>query len=391
MSEWMWLLLPAALSAGWWLGRRGCEGHQASEGASGGQFATRYFQGLNYVLNEQPDKAIEVFCKIMEVDNETLETHYALGNLFRRRGEVDRAIRIHQNLIARPSLDKRQRALALLELGLDYMRAGLFDRAENLFKELVDMRLHVRQAQENLLAIYEQEKDWENAIRTARQLHGDTSRNMYPVIAQYHCELAEQAVREGRVGDVVAGLDKALAVDANCVRASLLLGQVESKAGRWKAALKAYHRVVQQDIDYVAEVLEPMRACYKALDNPAGMRVFLSDLLGRYDGISPVLAMTDWIVEHEGEAAAAAFIVEQTRTKPSVRGIDRFVELRLPHAAGEFRENLMTVRQLAQGLLASRPTYACSNCGFRARALHWHCPGCQSWATIKPIRGVEAE
>ena len=169
MSEWMWLLLPAALSVGWWLGRRG---GKVSEGASGGQFTTRYFQGLNYVLNEQPDKAIEVFCKIMEVDNDTLETHYALGNLFRRRGEVDRAIRIHQNLIARPSLDKRQRALALLELGLDYMRAGLFDRAENLFRELVDMRIHVRRAQENLLAIYEQEKDWENAIDVARRLQG---------------------------------------------------------------------------------------------------------------------------------------------------------------------------------------------------------------------------
>ena len=351
MAQWIWLFVPVALVTGWWLGRGGNKVVVGKD--SVGQFTTRYFQGLNYVLNEQPDKAIEVFCKMMEVDNETLETHYALGNLFRRRGEVDRAIRIHQNLIARPNLDKPQRALALLELGLDYMRAGLFDRAENLFRELVEMRIHVRQAQENLLAIYEQEKDWRNAVSVARQLQGHTPRNMQPVVAQYHCELAENAIREGRCDEAVAGLHKALTADPNCVRASLLLGDIESKSGHWRAALKAYHRVVEQDIDYVAEVIEPMKVCYKALDNPGGMHAFLEELLRRYDGISPVLAMTDFLVEQRGEAAAAAFIAEQTRSKPSVRGIDRFVELRLPHATGEIRENLVTVRQLAQGLLAS--------------------------------------
>ena len=388
MTEWTWLLAPTALAVGWWLGHRGNKAHEPD---IGGPFATRYFQGLNYVLNEQPDKAIEVFCKMMEVDNETLETHYALGNLFRRRGEVDRAIRIHQNLIARPNLDKQQRALALLELGLDYMRAGLFDRAENLFKELVDTRLHLRPAQENLLAIYEQEKDWRNAIQVARQLQGHTPHDMPPVIAQYHCERAEQAVRKGHVSEAIANLNKAFAADPNCVRASLLLGDIETKAGRWKAALKAYNRVVQQDIDYVPEVLTPMQAGYRASNNLEGLYAFLNKLLDQYDGVSPVLVMTDLIAERDGEAAAAVFIAEQTRAKPSLRGIARFIELRLPHASGELRESLATVRQLTQDLLASRPTYACSNCGFRARALHWHCPGCQSWATIKPIRGLEAE
>lgn len=388
MTEWTWLLAPTALAVGWWLGRRG---NAPPTPDAGGPFATRYFQGLNYVLNEQPDKAIEIFCKMMEVDNETLETHYALGNLFRRRGEVDRAIRIHQNLIARPNLDQRQRALALLELGLDYMRAGLFDRAEHLFKELVELRLHLRPAQENLLAIYEQEKDWRNAIEVARQLQRHTPQDIHIVIAQYHCELAEHAVRENHASEAITHINQAFAADPDCVRASLLLGGIEAQAGRWKAALKAYNRVVQQDIDYLPEVLTPIQTGYRALHNPEGLYAFLDTLLDRYDGVSPVLLMTDLIAERDGEAAAAAFIAEQTRTKPSLRGIARFVELRLPHASDELRESLATVRQLTQGLLASRPTYACSHCGFRARALHWHCPGCQSWATIKPFRGIQLE
>ncbi|MGB0713705.1 MAG: tetratricopeptide repeat protein, partial [Gammaproteobacteria bacterium] len=188
MPSWIWFVLPLAMVVGWVIGRRGGTTRPKGDEAC---FDTRYFQGLNYVLNEQPDKAIEVFIKMVEVDSDTVETHFALGSLFRRRGEVDRAIRLHQNLIARPNLDRGQRAQALLELGRDYMLAGLFDRAENLFRELVDARFHIRQAYENLVAIYEQEKDWDNAIKAARNLEGRVPRDMRPVIAQFHCEKAD--------------------------------------------------------------------------------------------------------------------------------------------------------------------------------------------------------
>ncbi|MCZ6895297.1 MAG: tetratricopeptide repeat protein, partial [Gammaproteobacteria bacterium] len=155
-------LLPLAAVSGWYFGRRENPPEAARNTVSG--IPSDYFRGLNYLLNDRPDKAIEVFIKVLEVESETVETHLALGNLFRRRGEVDRAIRIHQNLVSEPSLDFDQRALALLELGLDYMRSGLLDRAESLFKELLDSGAHQRQAMDHLIDIYQQEQDWDKAL-----------------------------------------------------------------------------------------------------------------------------------------------------------------------------------------------------------------------------------
>jgi hypothetical protein len=161
------LLLPVAVYFGWWLAR-------AIERRSSGKrkrlFSDQYFQGLNYLLNEQPDKAIQVFLELAEVNQETVETHMALGNLFRRRGEVDRAIRFHQNIIAKHGLQPEQRTQALLELGEDYMRAGLLDRAERLFSELIETDAHTPSALRSLLDIYQQEKDWDKALEQAQRL-----------------------------------------------------------------------------------------------------------------------------------------------------------------------------------------------------------------------------
>jgi len=167
MLNLLWLLLPVAAASGWWVARHTELVSQARKKSS---LTSDYFKGLNYLVNEQPDKAIEVFIRVVEVDSETIETHLALGSLFRRRGEVDRAIRIHQNLIARPSLNREQRTQALLELGQDYMNAGLLDRAESLFLELVELDAHTVRALQLLADIYEQEKDWQACLDIVEQL-----------------------------------------------------------------------------------------------------------------------------------------------------------------------------------------------------------------------------
>ena len=153
----LWLLLPLAAASGWLAARFEYRRNAAKQL----DLPSAYFQGLNFLLNEQPDKAIEIFIRVLEVNSDTVETHLALGNLFRRRGEVERAIRVHQNLIARPTLGKEQRSQALLEPGQDYFKAGLFDRAENLFLELAEIRAHSEQALALLRHIYQQEKEWE--------------------------------------------------------------------------------------------------------------------------------------------------------------------------------------------------------------------------------------
>lgn len=213
----LWLLLPLAAASGWLVAHYDQRRHI---GARDKGLSSDYFRGINYLLNEQPDKAIEVFMRMLEVNTETVETHLALGVLFRRRGEVERAIRIHQNLIARPTLDKAQRSQALCELALDYHKAGLLDRAESLFLELAEVTTHADQALRSLMHIYEQEREWDKAIAIGRRL-GRNNPKVAPILAQYHCELAERALADGNANLARREIEGALTLDPRCVRGSL--------------------------------------------------------------------------------------------------------------------------------------------------------------------------
>jgi lipopolysaccharide biosynthesis regulator YciM len=388
MLELLWLLLPVAAASGWFAASRS-RGRDARRQA--GDFSSDYFKGLNYLLNEQPDKAIEVFIRMVEVDSETVETHLALGNLYRRRGEVDRAIRIHQNLIARPTLRRDQRTQALLELGEDYMKAGLFDRAENLFQELIELGEHRERALSHLVDIYQQEQDWDQAISTCRRLEEVTGRSMRDVVAQYHCELAARAMQEKDRSRAMQMIKRALSFDRNCVRASILLGQLESERGDCRSALRAYKRVAEQDVEFVSEVLEPLRACCASLGTPEAFGDFLRGVLQEYNGISAMLALAEEIRRDQGEAAAVDFVIEQLLRRPSVRGLNWLIELSLEHSSGEARDNLLILRDLTAQLLQGKPIYECKRCGFTGKSLHWQCPSCKSWNTVKPIQGLEGE
>ncbi len=390
-EEWMYLLLlllPVAALSGWWAARRGSPKGAAK---SGGNISPEYFKGLNYVLNEQPDKAIEVFIRMAEVDSGTVETHLALGNLFRRRGEVDRAIRIHQNLIARPTLSYDERALALLELGIDYMRSGLLDRAEGLFKELVDSGVYTVQAFRELLDIYQQEKDWDNAITMARRLETVSGERMNPVIAQFYCELACESFSLGNDREVKGFIKRALNIDPKCVRASLMEAEMAQTAGQPKAALGAYRRIERQDPDYLPEAIKPMIGCYRDIGRLDEAMKYLEDILHKYGGITPLLYLTGLIEEVNGKEAAIGFLSSQLKRRPTVRGVDRLIEYTLSKAEGEIHDNLKTIKEMTNRLLENRSIYRCENCGFDGKSLHWQCPGCKRWNTIKPVHGVEGE
>lgn len=388
MYELLWLLLPVAAASGWFLGR-GSRGNQNRPTSFGMRNA--YFRGLNYLLNEQPDKAIEVFVKILEVDSETVETHLALGNLFRRRGEVDRAIRIHQNLIARPALSKDQRAEALLELGQDYMRAGLFDRAENIFLELVRMREHADAARGHLLDIYQQEKDWERAIEVVRSLGTVIESERQLLIGQFYCELADEAAAKSDYRLAQQMLRKAISADPNCVRASIAQGDLAAQREDFKAAVRAYRRVEEQNQDYIPEVILPLKACYEKMGDHESFIGFLRRVQQHYQGVSVLLALAEEIRRTQDDSEASTYLVEQLANKPSVRGLDWLLKTNLVHAEGKARDNLQVLRQITQALLKHKPVYHCTRCGFSAKALHWHCPSCKSWSSIRQIQGVEGE
>ncbi len=385
----LWLLLPVAAASGWYLARH--VGGRNGVNRPGNGLRSDYFKGINYLLNEQPDKAIEVFIKVLEVDSETVETHLALGNLYRRRGEVDRAIRIHQNLIARDTLSPEQRNEALLELGQDYLSAGLLDRAEDLFQELAESDVYRVQALRQLIDIYEQEKDWDKAIVSARRMEKLTGNQLGGVIAHYHCEIAEQERHSGNFKGALKAVQKALDSHRGCVRASLLEGDILYQKEDYERAIRAYQRIEEQNPDYLPETVERIHKCYSALGRSGEIDSYLYRLMDSYGWITATLALAEIRQKEQGVHAAIEFMADQLRRRTSVRGLDRLLQLELEVADENSTQHLRILKDLTSELLQNRPVYKCAHCGFPAKLLHWQCPSCKHWNTIMPIKGVEGE
>ena len=382
------LLLPIAAASGWYLGRRASD---RSRHVRVSELSSSYFRGLNYLLNEQPDKAIEVFLQLAEFNRDTVETHLALGNLFRRRGEVDRAIRVHQHLIARPNLSVEEKTVAMLELGEDYMRAGLLDRAETLFSDLVAMHAQVPSALKHLIGIYQHEKDWNEAIAHARRLEKITDESQGAVIAQFYCELAEQSRSAKNFTEAHAYLDQAFESQPESVRAHIVLGHLELQQGDLKAAATAFERVATLDVDYVPEILPQLLDCYARMGQMQRAEKFLLDIMDRSRGVAPVIALAKLFASTRGEPIAIEFLTRQLRQRPSVRGLMTLIVTDLHKSKGEARENLLVLQDLARRLLEGQSAYRCTRCGFGAKSHHWQCPSCKTWGSVRPIHGVPGE
>jgi len=383
LDQWFWffLLLPLAALSGWVIGRRGGERHSDSQVS---KLSTTYFRGLNYLLNEQPDKAIELFLHIAELDKETFETQVALGHLFRRRGEVDRAIRLHQALVERRDLSDAQKVQALLALGEDYMRSGLLDRAETVFSDLAKIDQRAPQALKHLIGIYQAERDWAKAIENATRFEAATGEPMGKLIAQFECELAERERASGDTQAARASITRAYAADSTSVRAGLLEGRIEVDAGNDAAAIRAFERAARHDPDYLPEILPQLLPCYERVGDSPGARAFLSEMTEHYRGISPVLALTQLVETEEGIGAARAYLAQQLKDRPSVRGEAALIDLTLAEQA-DSTATLQDLKHITDQLLVRNPSYRCSRCGFGARSHHWQCPSCKEWGTIKPL------
>ena len=384
MFELFWLLLPVAAASGWYAARR-------SEGGGRRRLTPDYFRGLHYLLNDQPDRAIEVFIRVLEIDEETAETQLALGNLYRRRGEVDRAIRLHQNLVARPALTDDLRLEAHLELAQDYLSAGVLDRAEDIYRDLVGAKAHRVQALRHLLDIYEQEKDWEQARNTARELARATGAELGAVISQYLCEGALKALTLGSRDEALKLLRAAREVHPACARASLHEGDVLSAQGSFELALAAYRRIEDQDPDYLPEVIGRIRRCFENLGRREAARGYLERVFDRYGGMTVMLALADMIREERGNSSAIHFMLGALAKRPTVRGFDRLLEFASDSSSADVPDHLEVMKGLLAQLMNDRPVYQCRHCGFAARSLHWQCPGCKHWNTVRPVRGVAGE
>lgn len=383
------LLLPAAAWSGWWASHR----HHANKAQPPGHpFSREYVVGLNYLLNEQPDKAVDVFIKLLEVDTDTAETHLALGSLFRRRGEVDRAIRIHQNLIARPQLSLLQRKEALMALAQDYMSAGVFDRAERIFLEVVDIGgSREVNSLRGLLAIYQQEKAWDNALDVLKKIEISTGTSMNSQAAHYYCEIASNCIKHNAYDKANSAIKQAMAVDKSSVRASLLSANFEMKNGRYKQAIRDLKRVPDQDPEFLTEIVEPLIICHRELDLMEECVDYLEQTLIEHPRASVIFVIGDYFREEKSLDVAIDFVSAQLSQHPSIRGLNRLIYWHLESAQGRVRAKLQMLYDITSKFLHNKPIYRCGHCGYSGKLLHWFCPSCKNWGRVKPIHGLEGD
>ncbi len=378
---WQLLLIPLFFALGWGAAR--VDMRQVVQESRA--LPRSYFQGLNFLLNEQPDKAIDSFLEVAQVDSQTVELHFALGNLFRRRGETERAIRMHQNLIDLPDLEQGVRLLALLELGQDYLKAGLLDRAEEIFNKLLATEL-AEDAKRNLLDIYQAEKEWLKAVEIARELPDVASQRD---IAEYYCELAANEIMRSRPETAREYLDIAMQNNRKCVRASLLQGDLLQQEGNQFGAIEAWQRIEQQDPAYLALVAQRLLEGYRRMDRRDEGIALLSGYLERYPSLDLLDVVYQLVLEAEGSEAAYRLVRAELQRNPTLLGLEKLMSARLPLVAPEVQSDVELAKSIIQGYTRRLSRYRCDNCGFKARQFYWRCPACGGWETYSPRRSEE--
>ena len=381
---WMLLGIPFFFGLGW-LAARVDINELVSESRT---LPRGYFKGLNHLLNDQPDKAIDSFIEIVKLDPESADMHFALGNLFRRRGETERAIRVHQNLLSRPDLPVEEKAHAQYELGIDYLKAGLLDRAEETFNQLVDTSYAVK-ARRSLLEIYQREKEWKRAIAAAEGLQESGAGSRQKEIAQFYCELAQDALVHMAPSDAMLLLEKALEADRHSVRATILRGDALLAQGDVEEALKTWRRVEQQSVPHVALVATRLMDGYRKVGRPQEGVNLLKSYLAEASSIDLIEVVFKAVIELDGVQAAKELVVEELRRNPTLLGLDKLLEARLMDAPANVWEELSMVKNLVQRYTQKLARYQCSHCGFKARQFYWQCPGCNRWDSYPPRRTEE--
>jgi lipopolysaccharide biosynthesis regulator YciM len=383
--ELWWLLgIPVFFGLGW-LAARVDINQLVSESRA---LPRGYFKGLNFLLNEQPDKAIDAFIEIVILDPETVELHFALGNLFRRRGETERAIRVHQNLLARPDLPPEQRTQAQFELGEDYLKAGLLDRAEENFNYLIDTP-YGAQAGRALLEIYQREKEWTRAIEAAQSLQQSGAGGRQREIAQFYCELAQDELVRSQADAAMKLLEQALAADRKSVRATMLMGDAYLLKEDIEGALAAWRRVEHQSVPHVALVAKRLMDGHERVGRMREGVNLLRAYLAEAPSIDLLEVVFKGVLDLDGVEAANRLVSDELRRTPTLLGLDKFLEARLMNAPAEIQPELTVVKTLVHSYTQKLARYQCSHCGFKARQFYWQCPGCNRWETYPPRRTEE--
>lgn len=382
--EYWWLLaLPLFFLLGWMAARIDI-GQLLSETST---LPASYFRGLNFLISEQPDKAIEAFTEALRADANTLELHFALGSLFRRTGEMDRAIRLHQGLLDREDLDETQRLMALAELAQDYLKAGLLDRAEEIFSKLCETR-YVQSALRALLEIYVQEKEWMRAVEVAQRLEALNGQSLRMEVAQFQCEQAYQKVLLGVPVEAASSLRAALETNRECVRANIMLGDIAAANSQHEEALQIWRAVELQKPEYLDLIAARMMSSWRKLRQSEQGVDWLRAVVRKYDLGEAAQVLFDVTLDLKGPEAAYRLAHDEADRSPTLAALDRLLQAKV---SGMPDGDLRMVMDAIKHHLERTAYHRCKTCGYTARQFHWHCPSCGEWETFPPRFEREAE
>ena len=377
MPVWSLAMIPVAIGFLWLLFRTK-QSHKRQQST----LSSEYFKGLNYLLNDEQGKALDIFVKLVESNWDTIDMHFTLGKIYRKNGEMDKAIKIHQGLIARPSLPDHYRSTILLELGYDYLGAGWFDRAEGLFKEVLIQEPKSKEARHNLILIYQQEKDWFKAIDIAVNLFSENPSVMGPMIAHYYCELADISRAKGDVSQLENNANKALRYDAACVRASILLADQAKAAGDDKKAVRIYEAIEKQDAESMMLVIDSLIECYVSLFSQDKLYEYLTGLQDRQKNLYLQNVIAEVLERSQGKQAAIDYLSDKIKHQPSLAGLQNLISYKKKEMdSDELFNDITTAISIMQ---KDSVEYRCQKCGFSTNTHYWLCPSCNHWGTVKP-------
>ncbi len=387
MINLLWLLLPVAAAAGWFAAKRNSKKHPEAFW----DYSSQFHAGLNVLLNDTQGKPETLFSEFSNIDNDTADTHLALGNLYRRRGEMDRAIVMHQSLVDNNGLDKDIRAAARYELARDYDSAGLLDRSEKEFKELLACGERTNEAYESLMQLHERERDWATAIALAEERESVTGESRFGLVAHYYCELATEALASGYTDEAKTLLAKAQSDNADGARAYLMLASLAFDNGDYAEAIEHYERVEEQRPELMPEIITRWFESLSRINDEAALRRFIDHVRARKNAYSVIRSSRSVIERLDGAQTADAFFIDQILKRPSLKGLRDWAHDQLDKSKPEERDKVQVMCAMLDTVVEEKPGYQCSSCGFSGNEFHWRCPSCGNWDSVHTIIGAEGE
>ncbi|MCK5918144.1 MAG: tetratricopeptide repeat protein [Cocleimonas sp.] len=378
MIEILFLLLPLAFYSGW----KAAKKNNLKQCVESNKLADDYVKGVNYLLSEKPDKALEVFINHPDVDEYTAETYLLLGNMFRNRGEVDRALRLHQNLMARSSLSKDQKAAVMFALGEDYLAAGMLDRAEGVFQELLNTTPRAVNACVPLRQIYEQTHEWEKAIDATICLQQKKLPIAYQkLIAHYYSEMADVEMEQGNLHKVEEFIAKAYKSYKKSARVMVLQADLQERKKNYKQAFKLYLKALTNDAHLLAPLFKKITTVATKIGKIKEFEMLLFELYGHDN--SALAYLLELVRLDSSTHIATEFLLEDLKNKRlDIYSISKSIDILQTNKKCSEDEKLSLIKFALDHYLQGKAAFQCLNCGYQMQDYLWRCPACYQWDKV---------